>query len=740
MGLYTEYIRKKEENNNRLEQYADEALLKDEKMRRMESEMDDVQTALIYILDKFKITITRQVSFRTVDSLLEATLDPLDMMYRYGEAPVNEVRDRTEYILAFRQDGKAVALTPSLAGYRWYCPADGKRGYAGKQYLQTLKNGCYVLNKPLREYKSVILTFFVNVAQFLTIYDIVGLVAASAAVSLLGLALPQINRWVYNVYLKDPSGQVSRLKMFFALFLTLNIVRGAITLIKSKMLSDLRNRVSIKIQTAIMAKVLHLPRSFFTDNSSGKLSKRITNCSKLSEMIINIFLDILLNFSFSGVYLAQMKNMAPELYVPALIFVLFKLIVSILGAWGTALIERKSMEADMENSSFFYSVIKGIQKIKGMGAEKAAYARWAENYRMTLHYDYNRPFFVKYQGTLLGALASCTTFTLMGIAAMNDLSRETYMIFSSSYAMFLSVAGSLTGIMNSIFRMRTLADNVRPIFAVENDHPEMKEYVHSLGGAIKVENVHFAYEEDQRGCLRGVSLELKPSEKVAFVGESGCGKSTLLKIIMGMERADIGAVYYDNKNIEQLNQKSLRQHIGSVFQFSKLFPGTITANVSFGSTREVTEEDIWRALDQACIGDYVRTLPLGLNTEITESNSCGFSGGQRQRLLIARALVSRPNVLILDEATSALDNVTQKKVLDMVNELPATVIMVAHRLSTVMGFDRIYMLEDGLIVEEGTYDELMEQNGKFAELVRKQLISEKEEEQKKEGRIILQTS
>ncbi|MBQ1812096.1 MAG: ATP-binding cassette domain-containing protein, partial [Erysipelotrichaceae bacterium] len=212
------------------------------------------------------------------------------------------------------------------------------------------------------------------------------------------------------------------------------------------------------------------------------------------------------------------------------------------------------------------------------------------------------------------------------------------------------------------------------------------------------------------------------------VGESGCGKSTLLKIIMGMEVPTTGAVYYDEKDITKLNQRSLRQRIGSVFQFSKLFPGTIYENVTFGCYDNVSEEKVWKALDMACIGEYIRSLPLGLNTEISQSNSSGFSGGQRQRLLIARALIRDPRVLVLDEATSALDNITQKQVLDNILKLNTTVLMIAHRLSTVMHFDRIIMLKDGLIVESGTYDELMEKNGLFAELVNKQLI---EEEKKK---------
>lgn len=156
-------------------------------------------------------------------------------------------------------------------------------------------------------------------------------------------------------------------------------------------------------------------------------------------------------------------------------------------------------------------------------------------------------------------------------------------------------------------------------------------------------------------------MHIKKGEKLAIVGESGCGKSTLLKILIGMEKPDSGTVSYDGKPLASLNQKSLRKCIGSVFQFSRIFPGTIAENVAFGNADDPKEKKLWEALDNAEIGDYIRSLPLGLYTEVSEANSCGFSGGQRQRILLARALLDHPRVLILDEATSALDNVTQKK-------------------------------------------------------------------------------
>ena len=731
MGIYSDLIRKKEENNKLLEEYAEDALFHDTHLRRIENEVDDTQSAVIYILEKFKLPSDRQYGFRSAEAVLESMLDPHGIMYRHAESAAEEAKDRTEYILAWRQDGKVVALTPSLLGYRWYCPHDSSSGHATEAYLRSLKPGCYVISQPMFVTKSVILTFIINTLKYMTVYDAAVLVLSTVAVTVLGLFLPRISNWVYNTFLNDPDANMQRLKVVFAMFMTINIVRGIITLIKQRVLNMLKNRVTIRIQADVMARILHLPRSFFAENSSGKLSKRISNCTNLSSLIINIFLDILLNFSFSGMYLAQMKRLAPELFVPALIFIALKILASMIAAVGSAVIDRRTMQVEMENSSFFYSVVRGIQKIKGMGAEKAVYARWAGSYRNILHYQYNQPFFLRHQGAIITLLTTAATVTLMGLTAVNGLSRESYMIFTTSYSMVISVASSITGVMSHIFRMKNLSDNVRPIFETPSDRNPGTEYVRRLNGRIRVEDIRFSYEDESRGCLRGISMNIKAGEKVAIVGESGCGKSTLLKIIMGMEKPDSGAVYFDDKDITLLNQNSLRQRIGSVFQFSKLFPGTIFSNVTFGCTEEVSEQEVWDALDKACIGDYIRSLPLQLNTEVSESSSSGFSGGQRQRLLIARALIGKPGVLILDEATSALDNMTQKAVLDAVNALTCTVIMVAHRLSTVEHCDKIIMLENGVIAEEGTYSELMAKNGKFAKLVEKQLIKEEEEEQKK---------
>lgn len=722
MGLYTDTIVKREENNRKIEQYADDALLRDHSVARVENEMDEVQTVILYIFNKFGIALPRQFGHTGVMGLLRTMLDPLGMMYEHYESAEELIKKKTEYILAFREDGKPVAITPSFFGYRWYCPHDSGTGRATREWCRTLQPGCYVFNRPLEQKKTTIATFIVNVLKYLTVSDVLYLTAATLLSSLFGLALPRISQWVYHVYIRDAAANTTGFVYAITLFLLVSLVRSVLSLIKSLTLSKIKFRVSLKMQSGVMAKVLHLPQSFFMANSSGKLSKRIAGCGRLSDSILSILLDVLLDFSFSWVYLRQMKMLSPELFGPAVLFLVLKIALSVAGTLSYLHNETRSLETEMENANFLYSAIRGIQKIKGMGAQTFIYAKWAELYRKILHYDYDQPFFLKYQDILLSAVSSFATVVLLQRASAVGISREDYLTFAASYTLIITVITSLTNMMRNIFQLKTLTQMVEPIFKADSELAEPTEFVRKLRGDILVDDVYFRYPGSQRDCLNGVSIHIMPGEKVAIVGKSGCGKSTLLKLLIGFERPDRGMVSFDNKPITSLNLASLRQNIGSVFQFSKLIPGTIAANVTLTAKGEVSEKDIWKALDRAAIGDVIRTLPLGLATDISESNTNGFSGGQRQQILLARAYINDPSVLIMDEATSALDNITQSRALESILAYDHTVVMVAHRLTTVRKFDRIILLEEGRIAEEGSYEELMDKNGPFAELVRKQLM------------------
>ncbi len=721
MGIYTEIIIKKEENNRRLEQYADDSLKLDVEMHRLENSVDDAETALLFILNRFGLTVRRVFCQTSIDEMLETLLDPLGMMYEYSEDIPSVGQLGANSIMAFRNDGKAVALFPSLFGYRYYCPSDSSSGFASRSFLEKLKKGCYIFNRPLEERKSVISTFTANVFKSLTAREVFPIIAAALSATVLGYIIPMVSRWIYQDYIPG-NGSAADFGLAVIVFLLVSLSRIGLNSVKSLMLSGTKVRVSTKVQSAVMAKTLHLPQAFFTSTDSGKLSRRIYNCGRLSTMVLDIMMDVLLDTVFSVVYLFQMHGFAPILFLPAILFLLLKIVASAIGAVLNAQNEAGIMDVEMKESSLMYSAIRGIQKIKGMGAEKSIYAKWAELYRNTLSLNYKQPFFLKYSTEIIAALSTAATITLLGVTLTNDLSAKDYMTFSASYALIITVVAKLTDMMKNMFQVKSLCENVSPLFTSKNEEPEALEYVHRLGGNVTVDNIWFSYGNAQRGCLKGVTMDIKRGEKVAIVGSSGCGKSTLLKILIGLEIPDDGTVYYDSKQLSSLNIRSLRRCIGSVFQFSKVFPGTIAENVTFGSSGNVSDESIWKAVEKAAMGDYIRKLPLKLDTEISESASSGFSGGQRQRILIARALLGNPNVLILDEATSALDNVTQAEVLDNICNLNATVIMVAHRLSTVVNFDRIFMLEDGIIAEEGSYEELISKNGKFAELVRKQRL------------------
>ena len=220
--------------------------------------------------------------------------------------------------------------------------------------------------------------------------------------------------------------------------------------------------------------------------------------------------------------------------------------------------------------------------------------------------------------------------------------------------------------------------------------------------------------------IDGLSFTIKPGQYVAIVGKTGCGKSTLMRLMLGFEKPQKGTVYFDHKNIDKIDLKSLRQKIGVVMQGGKLFQGDILSNITI-ALPNMTAEAAWEAAELVGIAEDIRNMPMGMKTVVSEGGG-GISGGQKQRILIARAIASKPKILMLDEATSALDNVTQKHVTDALAQLDCTRIVIAHRLSTIKHCDRIIVLDQGKIAEDGTYEELIQKNGLFAALVARQTI------------------
>ena len=284
---------------------------------------------------------------------------------------------------------------------------------------------------------------------------------------------------------------------------------------------------------------------------------------------------------------------------------------------------------------------------------------------------------------------------------------------------------ALSGIAISVAGIKPVLEMAEPILKETPEVAADKAPVGRVSGRIEVSHVSFRYSEQMPYVLRDMSLTIRSGEYVAIVGRTGCGKSTLVRLLLGFEKPETGAIYYDQHDLNDIDPRSLRRHIGVVIQNGGLFQGDIYSNIAI-SAPSLTIEEAWEAAEKAGIADDIREMPMGMNTVISEGQG-GISGGQKQRLMIARAIAPKPQILIFDEATSALDNKTQKQVSDALDELHCTRIVIAHRLSTIRNCDRILVMDQGAIVEEGRYDELIARNGRFAELVARQRLDRPED-------------
>ena len=369
-----------------------------------------------------------------------------------------------------------------------------------------------------------------------------------------------------------------------------------------------------------------------------------------------------------------------------------------------------------------YALISGIQKIKLAGAETRAFARWGNLYAQSAKMTYDPPMFLKLNSVISLAIILTGTLVMYYMSVRAGLSVADYYAFNTAYGMVSGAFLSLAGIALSAAQIRPILTMVQPFFDAVPEVSDGKQVIERLSGGIELNNVSFRYNENMPLILDDLSLKIRPGQYVAIVGRTGCGKSTLLRLLLGFEKPQKGAIYYDGKDLERIDLRSLRRRIGVVMQNGKLFQGDIYSNIVI-SAPWLSQQDAWEAAELTGIAEDIRRMPMGMNTVISEGSG-GISGGQRQRLMIARAIAPKPKILMFDEATSALDNITQKKVSESLDRLKCTRIVIAHRLSTIRQCDRILVLDQGKIVEDGTYDELIASDGFFAELVARQRLDD----------------
>ena len=619
----------------------------------------------------------------------------------------------------FRDSGKAVALLPAAVWGYWYLdPETGRKTRVTRKTAKLFHMEALCFYQPLPMKKLGIPDLLLHMKKSISRGDLILLILATLAVTLIGKLEPNVINLVTGKILR---GRQLNLLAGAAVFLFAAVFSGQLISIVRELLMD---RISTKttqgVEASVMMRVLSLPANFFRSYASGDLANRTSCVSGLCSMILDNILNLGLSSLLSLLYIAEIFRFAPALVVPSIVIILSTMAVSLTASFLQIRISRQKMELAAKEQGMSYAILSGIQKIRLSGSEKRVFARWGCLYAKEAALEYNPPAFIKLNTLVTLAISLLGTVVLYYLALKTGVAESEYIAFNNAYGRVMGAFTALSGIAVSVASIRPYLELAEPILKAEPEVTAGKEVVTDVTGAIEVSHVTFRYDPNMPNVLNDLSLKIRAGEYVAIVGRTGCGKSTLVRLLLGFEKPDAGSVFYDQHDLANLDPRSLRKSIGVVIQNGELFQGDIFSNITI-SAPQLKLEDAWAAAELAGIADDIREMPMGMQTLISEGQG-GISGGQKQRLMIARAIAPKPKILIFDEATSALDNKTQKQVSDSLDSLNCTRIVIAHRLSTIRNCDRILVMDQGAIVEEGTYDELIARDELFANLVRRQRL------------------
>ena len=651
---------------------------------------------------------------------LEYLMRPYGIMRRTVKLEEGWYRDAAGAMLGvLAESGRVVALIPTgLSGYSYFDWETGKRRRINRKNQHLFEEEAIAFYKPFPLKKISLPSLAAYIARTLSVSDYVMIGLATLALSLIGMISPLITKLLFDRVLLSRNVRLLIAIAFFSVSVSVSTL--LISAVKNMVTARIETKLNISIEAATMMRIMSLPADFFKQYSSGELSSRASQVGALCKMLASTVLSTGLTSIFSLVYISQIFAYAPMLVVPALLIILATVVFSVVSSLVQMNLSTRQMELSGKESGMTYSLITGIQKIKLAGAEKRAFARWGNLYAQSAKLEYGPPAFIELNSVIALAISLVGTLVMYTMAVKSGISVADYYAFTTAYGMVSGAFSALAGIALNVAQIKPMLTMVQPFFDAVPEVSDGKQVLTRLSGGIEMNNVSFRYSENMPLIIDNLSLKIRPGQYVAIVGKTGCGKSTLMRLLLGFEHPQKGAIYYDGKDLERIDLRSLRRRVGVVMQSGKLFQGDIYSNIVI-SAPWLSQDEAWEAAELAGIADDIRMMPMGMNTIISEGSG-GISGGQRQRLMIARAVAPKPKILMFDEATSALDNLTQKKVSESLDALKCTRIVIAHRLSTIKQCDRIIVLDHGKIIEDGKYDELIAKNGFFAELVARQRL------------------
>ena len=622
-------------------------------------------------------------------------------------------------------DQQPVVLLPGKSGYELHDPAQPAQVQRVTVTIaHSLNPFAYVFYRPFPPRKItgrelLLFGFQGSKRELLTIFLL------SIASGIVGMAIPYATGIIFDVLL--PGAERVQLFQMSAFLLVAAFSTGMFALSRGFAMLRLEGKMDAALQAAVWDRLLSLPLQFFRDYSAGDLAMRSLGIAQIRQALTGSTLNTILSGVFSVFSLAILFYYQWKLALLATGLIALGFLVSLLFGYFQVRLQRQISKLRGYITGTILQFINGIGKLRGAGAEGRAFVAWARHFTTQRQQSMQARLIVNGMTVFTSvypivcvALIFCYHSYLISTPEQAvTMTTGDFVAFLAAFMQCMLAASLLSTSLLTLANTVPLYERAQPILHTLPEVSEVRTDPGQLTGAIELNHVRFRYAADSPLVLRDVSASIRPGEMVAFVGPSGCGKSTLFRLLLGFENPESGAIYFNGQDLSGLDVQAVRRQMGVVLQSSRLLSGDIFTNIVGSSS--LTLDDAWEAARLSGIEDDIRRMPMGMHTMISEGGG-GISGGQRQRLLLARAIVNRPRILLLDEATSALDNQTQEIVSRSLERLHATRIVIAHRLSTIMNAHRIYVVDRGEVVQYGTYQELLNQKGIFQELAMRQLL------------------
>ncbi|MET7362005.1 NHLP bacteriocin export ABC transporter permease/ATPase subunit [Streptomyces sp. NPDC005562] len=614
--------------------------------------------------------------------------------------------------------GAPVALLWRRGGYESVHPTSGRRTRVDASNADEFEPQAVMFYRPLPDRPLTPWRLF-RFSLRGTGGDVRNLVLAGLVTVAIGALVPIATGQVLGVFV--PNAEKSLIVQVSLAVMITSIVSAAFMLLQNLTVLRMEGRMESALQPAVWDRLLRLPTRFFASRSTGELASAAMGVSAIRRVLSGIGPVALQAGSVGAMNLVLLMVYSVPLALAALgMLAVIAAVFLSLGLWELRW-QRRLVELGNKLNNQAFQTLRGLPKLRVAGAESFAYAAWAGEFARSRELQ-QRAGRIKNLTTVLNSvyLPLCTLvmFVLLAGPARGSLTAGEFLTFSTAVTMLLTSVTQLTGALISAAAVLPMFEQIKPVL---DEAPEVRAgstQPGELRGEIEARSLSFRYTDDGPLVLDDVSLAIRPGEFVAVVGPSGCGKSTLLRLLIGFDEPVSGSVLYDGQDLSALDQSAVRRQCGVVLQNAQPLTGSILDCIC--GAESFTQEEAWEAAAMAGLAEDIKRMPMGLHTMI--SGGGAVSGGQRQRLMIAQALIRRPRVLFFDEATSALDNETQRTVIDSTRALNATRVVIAHRLSTVLDADRVIVMSEGRVVQQGPPAQLLaDTGGRLHELVRRQM-------------------